>query len=183
MEIIAQILGIIAMCLNVAVFVMKKQKTMIIIQFIASVLFATNMLLLGALSGGLMNGAAIVRGIVFMNKRRLGNRKWLFTGGLIGIYIVLYILGFAVFGKSAEVRNIIIEFLPLFAMIMMTIGFAADSARKTRIFGLINSPPWLVYNIINFNVGGIICEIFCMISVVCGMIRYDRKGVDKNGTV
>ena len=75
------------------------------------------------------------------------------------------------------------EFLPLFAMIVMTTGFAVDGAKKTRIYGFINSPPWLIYNIINWTIGGIICEVFCISSIIVGMIRYDRKGVYKNGTV
>ena len=92
-------------------------------------------------------------------------------------------MGFTVFDKTADLKNILIELLPLLGIIMMTIGFAVDEERKTRIFGFLNSPPWLVYNIINFNIGGIICEIFCMLSVIYGMVRYDRKGVVKNGTV
>jgi len=86
-------------------------------------------------------------------------------------------------GEEATMRNLIIESLPVFAMIVMTIGFALEGAKKTRIFGFINSPPWLIYNIVNWTVGGIICEVFCISSIIVGMIRYDRKGVYKNGTV
>ena len=175
MEVFAQVIGIIAMMMNVSIFSMKNQKTMIFIQFLASILFSVNMLLLGALSGGLMNIAGVVRGIVFVNKKRLGKMKWFFTAGLFALYIVFYILGFAVFGKEVSPANVIIEFLPVFAMIVMTIGFAVEGAGKTRLYGLVNSPPWLIYNSINFNIGGIICEIFCILSIVWGIFRHDIK--------
>ncbi len=183
MEIFAQIIGIIAMVINVCSFVQKEQKTIIAMQFVGSMLFAINMLMLGAITGGLMNFAGVVRALVFLNKKRLGEQKWLFAAGLSVFYIVLYILGFVVFGKEATVKNIMVEFLPVFAMIVMTVGFTVDGAKKTRIFGFINSPPWLVYNIINWTIGGIICEVFCMSSIILGMVCYDRKDVNKNGTV
>jgi hypothetical protein len=99
------------------------------------------MFMLGAISGGLMNVAAMIRGIVYMNKERIGKYKWYFTAGLIILYCVLYVLGFVAFGKPATMRNIIIEFLPLLGIVLMTLGFAVDSTKKTRIFGFANSPP------------------------------------------
>ena len=183
MELAAQIIGIVGMVIIVVSFAQKQQRTIIIMQFAGSLLFATNMLMLGAISGGLMNVGGIVRGIVFLNKKRIEKYKWFFVTGLSVLYIALYSLSFVVFGKAATAGNLAFEFLPVFSMIMMTIGYAADGAKKTRIFGFINSPPWLVYNMCNFNIGGTICEIFCMSSIILGMIRYDRKGVNKNGTV
>lgn len=183
LEVIAQTFSIFAMVLNVSIFAMKKQKNMIVVQFIASVFFTASFFMLGAISGGLMNLAAMVRGIVFMNKKRIGRYKWLFTFGLMVLYFVLYVLGFLLFEKTVNVYNVFIEALPLLGIVMMTIGFAVEGAKKTRIFGFLNSPPWLVYNIITFNIGGIICEIFCMLSIIYGMIKYDRKGVVQNGKV
>ena len=183
MTVIAQIIGIIGMINNVISFAMKKQKTIIVMQFAGSILFCINMLMLDAVSGGLLNGAGIIRGIVFMNKRRLGRFKNLFVGVLIALYVTCYILSFTVFGKELTWWNLTIEFLPLIAMIFMTFGYAAEGAKKTRIFGLLNSPPWLIYNISNLNIGGTICEVFCISSIIFGMLMFDRKEVDKNGTV
>ena len=183
MEIAAQIIGILGMIIIVISFAQKQQRTIIVMQFAGSLLFAANMFLLGAVSGGLMNVGGIVRGVVFLNKKRLGKYKWLFVIGLAVFYVVLYSMSFFVFGKPATIENLLFEFLPVFAMIMMTVGYAADGAKKTRIYGFINSPPWLIYNMCNFNIGGTICEVFCMSSIILGMIRYDRKGVSGNGTV
>ena len=93
MEIAAQIIGIIVMLINIVSFSRKEQKTIIAMQFVGSILFATNMLMLGAVTGGLMNLAGIVRGLVFLNKKRLGRLKWVFTAGLFLLYITLYVLG------------------------------------------------------------------------------------------
>ena len=183
MTVFAQVIGIIGMVNNVISFAMKKQKTIIVMQFVGSILFSINMLMLDAVSGGLMNVAGIIRGIVFMNKSRLGRFKNPFVGGLMTLYVACYVLSFTVFGKEATAWNLIIEFLPLFSMVVMTLGYAADGAKKTRIFGFLNSPPWLIYNIYNSNIGGTICEVFCISSIIFGMLMFDRKKVDKNGTV
>ncbi len=183
MEIFAQIIGIVGMIVNICSFVQKEQKNIIAMQFAGSILFSLNMFMLNAISGALMNGAGIIRGIVFMNKSRLGKYKNCFVSALIVLYIICYVLSFAVFGKEATSWNLILDFLPLFAMIVMTLGYAAEGAKKTRIFGFLNSPPWLVYNICNGNIGGTICEVFCILSIIAGMILYDRKDMNKNGTV
>ena len=106
LEVIAQTFSIFAMVLNVSIFAMKKQKNMIVVQFIASVFFTASFFMLGAISGGLMNLAAMVRGIVFMNKKRIGRYKWWFTFGLMVLYFVLYVLGFLLFEKAVNVYNI-----------------------------------------------------------------------------
>lgn len=183
MEKTAQIIGIIAMVINICSFVQKEQKNIIAMQFVGSILFAINMLMLDAITGGLMNVAGIVRGFIFLNKKRLGKLKWVFTGGLFVLYIALYICGFVVLGKDPSIRNLIVEFLPVFAMIVMTLGYALEGAKKTRVFGFINSPPWLIYNIMNRTIGGIICEVFCISSIILGMILYDRKESNCNGKV
>ena len=37
-----------------------------------------------------------------------------------------------------------------------------------------SSPSWLVHNIINFSLGGIIGEIFTMCSVIVSFIRFGK---------
>jgi hypothetical protein len=55
------------------------------------------------------------------------------------------------------------------------IAFYINKAKTMRQMGLVSSPSWLIYNVYNFALGGIICEILAMFSIVIGMIRHDRK--------
>ena len=65
------------------------------------------------------------------------------------------------------------ELLPVIAMIASTISFRYSDAKTVRQYGLISSPLWLIYNIISFSVGAIICEILNLFSIVIGIFRHD----------
>jgi hypothetical protein len=56
-------------------------------------------------------------------------------------------------------------------------------SRAIRVCRLINSPCWLIYNSLVFSLGGILCEVFGIVSVITAYIRLDmknRKDRDKN---
>ena len=75
--------------------------------------------------------------------------------------------------------NLLIESLPVIGMILTTISFRFTEAKTIRRFGIFNSPMWLTYNIANFSVGAICCEVMNLISIVVGMIRFDIKKKSK----
>ena len=60
-------------------------------------------------------------------------------------------------------------------MILSTISFRAPDAATVRRFGLLCSPLWLTYNICCFSVGAILCETISLVSIVVGILRFDRK--------
>ena len=67
-------------------------------------------------------------------------------------------------------------------MTAMTIAFAGDNAKVIRLAGFINSPCWLVYNIFNYAIGGILCETFALVSITSALIRIDILGNKREGT-
>ena len=174
-DIIAQTIGIIAMALNILSFQQKVQRNIIIMQFFGASLFAVNMFMIGATVGGFLNLLGAFRAIVFANKQKFRADKIIWVHFFNVMYLVSYILTFAVFGKERTLINFIIEFLPIIGMVASGIGFYLSEAKTVRKLGLVSSPSWLVYNICNMAVGGIICEILAMFSIVIGMIRHDRK--------
>lgn len=63
----------------------------------------------------------------------------------------------------------------------MTLAFAGNDAKIIRLSGFISSPCWLVYNIFNNAIGGMICEIITLISIISALIRIDipeKKGIN-----
>lgn len=78
-EIIAQIIGIIAMLFNILSYQGKKQRTVIILQFFGAALFSVNFLMLGATVGGILNIIAAVRAVIFTFKDKFKADKlpWL----------------------------------------------------------------------------------------------------------
>ena len=172
---IAQIVGIFAMTFNILSYQQKTQKGAIAFQLGGSTLFAINYLMLGAVVGGILNAVGIIRALVFLNREKLKATHPAWLAGFITVYLLSYGLTFTVFGKEPTLFNLIIEFLPVIGMTATTISFRLSDAKSIRRFGLISSPSWLVYNIVSFSVGAIICEVLSLGSIFIGMFRHDRK--------
>ena len=174
-EIIAQIIGIVAMMFNIFSYQGKKQRTVIAMHLFGATLFCINYLMLGAVVGGILNLLGIVRAVVFLFKDKLKAERKPWLIGFILSYITVYILNFTVFGKEVNAVNLIVELLPVIGMLALNIGFLLKSASGIRKCGLVSSPAWLIYNIVVGSWGGILCEVFTLISIFVGMFRHDRK--------
>lgn len=174
-EIIAQAVGIIAMAFNILSYQQKKQKTVIAFQLVGGALFAVNFLMLGALVGGILNIIAAVRAVIFLNKERLKAYKLPWLIGFTVLYLAVYVSTFTLFHKEPTAYNFIIELLPVIGMTATTVGFRLRQAADVRKCGLISSPSWLIYNISNFAIGAIICEVLSLVSIIAGIIRLDLK--------
>jgi hypothetical protein len=48
-----------------------------------------------------------------------------------------------------------------------------------RAVSFLSSPCWLVYNIINFSIPGILTEVFAMCSIIVGILRIDLPKMRK----
>lgn len=172
--VIAQIVGLFAMAFNIFSYQQRTQKRAIAFQLGGSILFAVNYLMLGAVVGGILNAVGVVRALVFLNRDKLKATHPAWLMGFTTVYLLSYILTFGVFGKEPTLFNLIVEFLPVIGMTATTISFRLSDAKAIRRFGLISSPSWLVYNIVSFSVGAIICEVLSLSSIFIGMFRLDR---------
>ena len=174
-EIAAQAVGIAAMAFNILSYQQKTRTRAIGFQFFGSALFAANYFMLGAMVGGILNLVGTIRAIVFINKEKLQAQRLPWLVGFTAVYLLSYILTFTVFGKELTLFNMIVEFLPVIGMTATTISFRLTDAKSIRRYGLISSPSWLVYNIVNFSIGAICCEVLSLGSILIGMLRLDRK--------
>ena len=176
MEIVAQAFGIIGMIFNLLVFQQRTHKRVLVCQFFAAVTFCLNYLLLGALVGGLLNFVGAFRAVVFYfkDKTHANSIGWLIA--FIVAFLVSYPLTFFVFGTEITPKSLIIELLPVLAMIIITVSLRLGSAKAVRFLGLFSSPMWLIYNIFSGSIGAIASEILNLISIIVGIIRIDIKG-------
>ena len=186
MEILAQVIGIVGMVVNLLAYQQKKQKNLILFQLGGSAMFFLNFLLLGIVDGvfyigTLMNLLGIFRSIVFANKKLFRSDKPFWIGIMTALYLGAYALVFTVFGTKPTVYNLLIEFIPVVAMIAGTLVVYMKEARNARKLSLISSPSWLIYDVAAGSVGGTIGEILNIVSIFVGMIRHDikRKGNDQ----
>ena len=174
-HIAAQAVGIAAMAFNILSYQQKSRKGVIAFQLGGSILFCLNFFMLGAVVGGILNGIGIIRALVFLQKEKLRADRLVWQAGFTVAYILSYVLTFTLFGKEATAANLIVELLPVIGMVATTFSFRCTDAKTIRRFGLISSPSWLVYNIVNFAIGAIICEVLSLGSILIGMWRFDVK--------
>ena len=175
MEVLAQILSIMGMTINVISFQQKTQKGVIVCQFLGGLVFAVSYLLLGAYMGALLNFLCILRSIVFNFKEKTHATSPIWFISFVIAFIACYLLVFTAFGKEPTTINFLIEALPVIGMTAHTFAYMKDNAKIYRQMSLISSPAWLVYNLISRSIGGTICEIISLLSIVIGIIRHDIK--------
>lgn len=181
-ELWAQGLSILAMSMNILSYQQKKERRVIACQLFGALLFSVSFFLLGGYAGALLNLVGIVRAVVFLYKERLRATHfgWLLVFSLV--YALSYVLTFTVFEKPATLPHLLVELLPVVAMVITTVSFRLN-AKMIRRLGLINSPLWLIYNVVTFSIGGILCEAFSLVSIGVGMWRHDRKEKKNETTV
>lgn len=175
METAAQIIGVFAMAFNIWSYQQKQQKYIIALQLGGSFLFAVHFFMLGAYIGGLLNAISIIRAILFLYKDKLKTDNVIWLSGFITVYVICYVLTFTLFGKDFKPFNAVIELLPVIGMAATTFAYRCKTPKGTRLFSLISSPSWLIYNIVAISIGAICCEVFSLISIVVGLVRIDGK--------
>lgn len=178
METFAQILSIAGLACVVASYQQKKKSALIAVQATGGALFAVHYLMLGAYAGFLLNTIAVFRGIVFY-KERSGKSGKIWVGVISALCVLAYVLTFVAFGTPPTLGNLILESLPTIGMVVLTISFNMTHAGQIRALGFINSAGWLTYNIAHLSIGGIGCEIMCVISIIIGILRHDIKNKTK----
>ena len=174
-ELIAQIIGIVAMVFIIFSYQGKKQSSVITMQLIGSLFFGVNYLMLGAYVGALLNIMGVIRAVVFLFKEKLRADKWPWLVGFSLCYVATSVLNFTVLGKTPTAFNLLIELLPVVGMVALNIGYMLKDAADVRKCGLVSSPAWLIYNIVIGSWGAILCEVFSLVSIVVGIWRLDRK--------
>ena len=168
-EIIAQTIGIIACTIAISSFQCKKNKHLFLMQALSGLLFSINYFLIGAIPGALFNVASLVRGTLLSKN---GKKLWkvIFINVLMTACFV-----YSVTLLAGDWLQIALSFLTFLGMVLMTVFMYKGNAKHIRYFQVAYaSPSWLVYNVVNFTIGGIICEVFNMVSVVVSLIRYRK---------
>jgi len=72
-----------------------------------------------------------------------------------------------------------VSLLPIIANIAATIGGYTYNARKIRVVGIfINSPLWIIYDILVGSWAGILDEVVTEASMIISIYRYGWKNLD-----
>ena len=171
-ELLAQIIGIIAMIINVFSFQFKNKKHLIFVLGIGSFLFAVSFIMLGDFASAGFNMVNIFRAVTAVNKKT--HNKVFFV-----INCLLYFAA-AVFTYHSPWTFILMSS----QLVSTYVHWWRDAVFVRKAQLLYISPVWLINNIfITFSLGGIICEAFSMLSVLVSFVRYGKNGFDNAGMV
>ncbi|MBE7035314.1 MAG: YgjV family protein [Ruminococcaceae bacterium] len=162
---LAQILGIAAFCFSVLTYQQNTHKRIVAMQLLAGTCFTIHFYLLSAYTGALLNAIGVIRSLVYICK----DKKWASSN--------LWIVFFSMVSTAACMYTWEgpLSLLPTLGMIFTSIAFGINNPKKTRLFSCGSSPLWLVYNLVNRSYGGVLTEGVAIVSILVGMLRFDRK--------
>ena len=173
-EITAQIFGILGLIFSALSYQEKNNKKYFIKQGLAGLMFFVNFIMINALSAALFNRVNLIRGAVFSkNSRNLWQPLT-----IVGLYTACFI--FSLFSIWGNYFQIFLSALTCITLVIMTILMYKGNGKHIR-YGqfFMSSPSWIIHNIFNFSLGGILCEVFMMASVVISFIRFGKDGFEK----
>ena len=161
MRLAGQIIGMVATAFLAASFQCRKERTIACFWTASAALFTVHYLLLGEMSGAVMEVALLVRNLLMVSRRPWVMRRstmWVLLTVITGLSLLFWERWFSVF--------------PLLALVAATLALWSDRAtviKRTQL--LVTSPSWMVYNIHVLSWAGILCETLDILSVLVYFVR------------
>ena len=163
-----QFIGFLGTGLFFLSFQCRENKNLFRVQFFSYLFYTAHLLLLGAITGGISYIINCLRSYCLSS-------SWQFAKGK-GMCALLCAMQLAVLGLTWCGW---ISLLPVIANIASTIGGYTKNPQKVRIAGMfINSPLWIIYNIIVDSWAGIVDEIVSEVSMIISIVRFGWKNLD-----
>lgn len=164
MIIVGQILGFIYLIIFVISFQFKKLETLMKIRIVSKIIATLHYLFLSAYSGAVSQFISIFPN--YFSYKYQGQKKNKIIAFLF--IIIFFISGILTYQN-------IYDTLPIIGSILTVIAIFQINTKYVRLFQLIISPFFLVYNIVSHSYAGIIMEILVVISCLIGMMRLDKS--------
>lgn len=167
-DVIAQAVGIVAMAFVIFSFQFKSNNVCFGMNLAGGLLFLLHYGMIEAWGGCLMNTVACIMSIVLLMGEKVKRLPVLI--GLLGLYA----------GATALVLikgwDSPLALLACVAQFAVTIGMWTRDHVKLRVVrGGIVAPLWIAYNLLSGSIGGVICELFTMSSVIVYFVRRKMK--------
>ena len=164
-EIIGQIIGIIAPILTVISYQLNTKKSVLTVLTGATVATCISYFLLGATSGFVLNIAGLVRNVFsfFVKEKTKGSY---IVGGVFAV--IMCVLG--AFSWQGFHSLLIIAGLAI-----NTVFLALGDPQWLRKSILLTSTLVLIYNVIEFTLGGIANEALAISSAAVGIVRFRKE--------
>ena len=170
----AQIIGLTAVVLFLLSYQMKTRGGIIAMNLTSRILYIVQYLLLGAISGAVLDVLGSLASVVAQNREKTFIKKHL-RAVIISIDAIMVIAGVII----CIINQSLLDLLPIAGVLLHTSAFWLTDERKIRLVSLTGSPFWFVYNFASRAYGSAAGDLFTMVSIIIAMIKY-RK-VKNNG--
>lgn len=174
MELIAQIIGLLAVATFLLSYQQKKRKNIILLNTISRCLYITQYLLLGAFSGAVLDILGAISSVI-AGKKHTKFIKAHTKAVLICINMCIVIAGCVI----AYINRSIFDLLPIAGVLLHTSAFWINNEKIIRRVSLLGSPFWFIYNFLSRAYGSALGDILTMCSIVIAMIRHKDKDSKK----
>ena len=174
MNLLAQIIGVVAMILLFATYQTNKRHIILIFHICISICWIFHYGLLGAISGLAINIVCLMRNIVFYWR---GKYRWSSHTVLpVLVCAIEVVLTVAVWQGPTDV-------LALIGAPLQTVALWMKKPRYIRVLMLIASPMWLIYDLYYKSYAGVLTECIVMISIIIAIVKYDVMKKKDNGAL
>ena len=167
-DLFVQVIGFAGTILFFLSFQCRKNQNLFRVQLLSYLCYTTHLLMLGAVTGGVSYILNLVRSFC------LGSNNTFLKGKHMCRIICALQLVTLLFTWDGW-----LSILPVAANIASTIGGYTHNPRKIRIAGMfINSPLWIIYDILVGSWAGVLDELVSELSMVVSIWRYGWKNLD-----
>ena len=174
MEIIANILGLMAVAMFVISYQFKSRKALIICNAGSRLLYILQYILLGALTGAVLDMIAFAISVIF-ERRKCGiiSRHPRLTLALC--YGVVAAAGALTYDGPWSLA-------PILGVVFETLALWLTRERSIRLLSLLGAPPWFAYNIKNAAYASALGNVITLVSIGIAILRYDILKKEKPTT-
>ena len=173
-NIVAQALGIFGMLAAMISYQCKTNKNYFIFQGLSGAFFSAQFILIGAWAGLIFNAYNIIRALAYQSKKA---KSVICVMSLECLVLTAALISIFVFQEAWWLVS-----FTLIAQITGTFAMWTRDGKKIRVSQMaVVSPFWLLYDLLIPvpSIGGVLCEVFNMASVVVSFIRFKKTGFDK----
>jgi hypothetical protein len=149
-----------------AIFSFQNNKRNLILFFLgmAQLFFIFHFALLGVWTAAAMNIVGSTRTFFFIFR---GRKKWTDNNAIMYVFISLFLIAGLISWQNW------LSIVPIIAMIIETVGLWQKNPRLIRFIVFVPHPLWLAYNFIHRSYPGVLTEVFILVSLITGIIRFD----------
>jgi len=174
---IPQILGFLAVSVFLLSYQLKRRKQIILCNVVSRCLYILQYLLLGAISGAVLDVLGAVSSVIAEKKETPWIKKHLRLVILM-IHAVIVATGvtICILNKSW------LDLLPIAGVLLHTGAFWITDEKIIRRVSLLGSPFWLIYNFASHAYGSAVGDALTMVSILIAMVKFrdGKKRVEKD---